>query len=632
MDISRRTFLAGSGLLAGTSLLAGCGCSQSPKDQEETGAQNPNQYKSLLLDMTRWHYDKERDLYYQLNIPYCLHPAMTQYETVSLYVPGPYFSAEKTSSGYSCKLNKKGVCGDFTAGRAPVLVPINCSGYDPQAAQTKYEPDGLEAYVQKGYIYAVCGCRGKNDGFASTYSSEGFVPGGFPATLCDLKSAIRFLRLNFNLLGASAVYALGVAQGGFLASLLGVSGNAKAFDEGLDALGAARWNHELKAVGDNLDGVCVWTPELALNYQDAAYEWLFGQYSETGSRTPGSWTAALSKDLAKEWGIYVDTLKVPGENGEELSLDPGSSGQFIEGSLYNELLKVAEKSATQFLTTTAFPFEAKQPDDNTHPFPGDAQGGNEGSSQAQMQQSTFVTQTDFDTQTAPEYVQGSFKDVRAYLSRLNANQNWLTFSSKAHITSLKDVATQYSLPSLECTCYDSVECNTPQNQLFGTQKDDFLHFSRCIADVISAHYSSYSTLSGWSEDYVVAWNTDLEKQDAEKLSVSERASEVNQFDYTAQANEVSVAPFWRIQAGLLQGIIPWSQSYLLAKALETCPDMQKVDYSAIWNGGLCLCEEGTTSVEPALQWISEHHVQIEPEVDTEDNEETSEGEAAEDAS
>ena len=60
--------------------------------------------------------------------------------------------------------------------------------------------------------------------------------------------------------------------------------------------------------------------------------------------------------------------------------------------------------------------------------------------------------------------------------------------------------------------------------------------------------------------------------------------------------------------------------------------MQKVDYSAIWNGGLCLCEEGTTSVEPALQWISEHHVQIEPEVDTEDNEETSEGEAAEDAS
>lgn len=42
------------------------------------------------VDMSRWRYNAEDDVYYQLGIPYCEKPVDLNYQTLAFFVPGAY--------------------------------------------------------------------------------------------------------------------------------------------------------------------------------------------------------------------------------------------------------------------------------------------------------------------------------------------------------------------------------------------------------------------------------------------------------------------------------------------------------------------------------------------------------------
>ena len=115
MGFTRRDFLA----LAGVGTLAGiAGCTkpeQKPAEDPGNGPQDSQvdleEFKDLALNEGAWRYDEDNDVYYQLGLAYCKSPATKTYESLAVFVPGKYFSAEKNGDTYRCTVDEKAVVG-----------------------------------------------------------------------------------------------------------------------------------------------------------------------------------------------------------------------------------------------------------------------------------------------------------------------------------------------------------------------------------------------------------------------------------------------------------------------------------------------------------------------------------------
>ena len=81
---------------------------------------------ALHVDSSRWNYDKDNDIYYQIGLVYCKNPAASEYESLSVYVPGAYMKGTPNADGtYTCQISDKGKVGEYTARTAPVIMPVN---------------------------------------------------------------------------------------------------------------------------------------------------------------------------------------------------------------------------------------------------------------------------------------------------------------------------------------------------------------------------------------------------------------------------------------------------------------------------------------------------------------------------
>lgn len=87
--------------------------------------------------MSKWQYNKEKNLYYKLGIAYCEKPADEKYEKLAYFVPAAYMDAKKNDDGtYICKLNKRAKVNGYTAADAPIAMVVNTPGYSSAEAVT----------------------------------------------------------------------------------------------------------------------------------------------------------------------------------------------------------------------------------------------------------------------------------------------------------------------------------------------------------------------------------------------------------------------------------------------------------------------------------------------------------------
>ncbi len=92
------------------------------------------------LDMTKWQYNADDDVYYQIGIVYCENPANEEYEQLAVFVPGANMTATDNGDGtYTCELNTSAEVNGYTSSTAPVVMPINTPGYSAQSALTEYK-------------------------------------------------------------------------------------------------------------------------------------------------------------------------------------------------------------------------------------------------------------------------------------------------------------------------------------------------------------------------------------------------------------------------------------------------------------------------------------------------------------
>jgi len=278
-----------------------------------------------------------------MGLQYCTNPS-DPIQKLHLFVPEVYY--------------QDGCINGYRSDTAPVYMPNTVGGYMQGPAMepgtdrfTGNANTAFEALFH-GYVVACAGIRGWNTGEQSPEffvggdaleqeEGSGRLVGRAPAFITDMKAAIRFLRHNADVIPGNLEHIItnGTSAGGALSALTGAAGNDPAFQPYLDEIGAAQERDDIYAAS-------CYCPIHNLENADAAYEWLFeGQNAyktmkfgkkdgkvfplvmegiQTGEQT------ALSKELARLFPAYLNSLGLTDTDGQKLTLDEKGEGSFKE--------------------------------------------------------------------------------------------------------------------------------------------------------------------------------------------------------------------------------------------------------------------------------------------------------------
>ncbi|MCR5155773.1 MAG: tannase, partial [Butyrivibrio sp.] len=287
------------------------------------------------IDNTKWQYNEEDNVYYQLGIQYCENPVDTDYEELAVIVPAAYMDASDNGDGtYTCTLNTTAEVNGYTAETAPIVFPVNTPGYAAQSPMTEYS--SVSEYTDAGFIYVHAGCRGRD--------------AGAPAGVTDLKAAIRYIRYNEgNIAGdMDSIFSFGMSGGGAQSALLGVTGDSELYDDYLEEIGA------VMGVSDAVLGSQGWCPITSLDSADEAYEWMMGTTRSGLTQEEQS----ISDGLTEAYAEYINSLGLTDSEGNALTMEQSEDGRYQSGTYYEYMVSVIEESLNNFLADTEFPYDA----------------------------------------------------------------------------------------------------------------------------------------------------------------------------------------------------------------------------------------------------------------------------------
>ena len=572
MKLSALTLLCANLLASQVPVLAQGANDQASSSQERATV---GQY-SLAFDNAAWQYDEANDIYWQVGVVYVANPASLDYETLGIYVPGAYLEATANGDGtYTASVKSDAQVGQFTAATAPYILPVNTPGYNASQAPTLLA-DGIASYTQAGMIYLQPGIRGRDN---TTDSQGQEVVGGAPWGVTDLKAAIRYVRYNKDLLPGDTdkIVSFGHSGGGAQSAILGASGDSTLYNPYLEALGAAMKDKEGNPISDAPYGTMTWSPITSLDYADAAYEWNLGQFADSNTRAEGTFTQALSQDLAKEYANYINQLGLKHE-GQALTLTESSEGIYTQGSYATYLEGVVNQSLNNFLDDTSFPYTSD----------GAGPGGSTES----------VT----------------YETAQAYIDSLNAETQWVTYdaaANRAKISSLADFAKYVKTASKSVPAFDALDRSLAENAVFGVADANELHFDQLVARLLKNNQAKYESLTDWNSQYVTDFESDLAKTDSLGKTIAERQDLYNPMFYLTSAysgyQTSKPASHWRIRSGLSQGDTALTVETNLALALENQANgaVKSVDFATVWGQGNTTAERTGHASANFIQWVQE---------------------------
>ena len=572
LKLSALTLLCANLLASQVPVLAQEANNQEASSQETTTV---GQY-SLTFDNAAWQYDEANDIYWQVGVVYVANPASLDYETLGIYVPGAYLEATANGDGtYTASVKPDAQVGQFTAATAPYILPVNTPGYNASQAPT-WLADGIASYTQAGMIYLQPGIRGRDN---TTDSQGQEVVGGAPWGVTDLKAAIRYVRYNKDVLPGDTdkIVSFGHSGGGAQSAVLGASGDSTLYNPYLEALGAAMKDKEGNPISDAPYGTMTWSPITSLDYADAAYEWNLGQFADSNTRAEGTFTQALSQDLAKEYANYINQLGLKHE-GQALTLTESSEGIYTQGSYATYLEGVVNQSLNNFLADTSFPYTSD----------GAGPGGSTES----------VT----------------YETAQAYIDSLNAETQWVTYdaaTNRAKISSLADFAKYVKKASKAVPAFDDLARSQAENAVFGVVEENELHFDQLVARLLKNNQAKYESLTDWNSQYVTDYESDLAKTDGLGKTIAERQDLYNPMFYLTSAysgyQTSKLAPHWRIRSGISQGDTALTVETNLALALENQANgaVKSVDFATVWEQGHTTAERTGHASANFIQWVQE---------------------------
>lgn len=541
------------------------------------------------IDMTKWQYEADDDVYWQAGISYCAKPADVSYETMGFFVPGAYFNAIDNGDGtYTCTVNPSGRVGGYTAATAPIVIPVNTPGYAAMSAPTGYSSScgygSISDYTNAGFILAFAGARGRDAG----------APGG----VTDFKAAIRYTRYHSDLLPGDPdrFFSLGMSGGGAQSALLGATGDSVLYTPYLEAIGAAQ------GVSDAVTGSMCWCPITNLDVAGAAYEWNLGA-ARSGLDESAQ---ALSDGMAEEFAKYINALGLTDGAGNALALEKSDDGVYQAGSYYDYIKGVVEESLEHFLVDTEFPYEASSASSSGRGMggglggqrPGGDFGGGMPDNAGGSPNYAEIDDINRNEISAGLSLSGTYETALDYIAALNAQGEWVSYDAgtgKVTITRVADFVAALKAPSKDVGAFDALDRSQGENMLFGYGDGEGAHF-----DAIEA-----ALLAG--TEYESAFAEDLAKRDALGHTADYRVNMYNPMYYLSGyydgAGRSKVARYFRIRTGINQGDTALCTEVDLALALAAYGS--RVDFETVWGLGHTEAERTGDSISNFIAWVTD---------------------------
>lgn len=561
--------------------------------------------KKLLINHKKWRYNATNKVYYQVGIKYGTKTTSSTYESMGIFIPAKYVKA-KTSGHqtYTITFNRKAKVKGYTAKTAPIVMPVNTPGYAAQAAPTGYD-SSANKYTKAGFIYVAAGCRGLNQSDKSNGSS--------PWGVTDLKAAVRTLRLNRqNIAGnTNRIFTFGHSGGGAQSALMGATGDSKKYTTYLKAIGAPLATTTGNATSDAVAGAMAWCPITSLDTANEAYEWNMGQYSNSGTRKQGTWTKALSNDMATSYAQYINKLGLKDTSGQTLTLKKSANGIYTSGSYATYLKKEVEQSLNNFLKDTTFPYKA-----TSNEGPSGAATQTSGKKPSGSKPTGATKSGSKPSGSAPTGGTTSsgktYKTVTAYIKSLNKNGKWITYNAKkntATITSMKAFVKHCKTASKDVGAFDGLTRQQTENKLFATSGSSANHFDSTISNLLTTNQAKYAKLKNYKTSYAKAYRADLKKTDAQGNSMQTRLNLYNPLyyltNYYAGYNTSKVAKYWRIRTGINQSDTALTVETNLALTLQQNQQVKSVDFATVWGQGHTEAERTGNNETNFIKWVNQ---------------------------
>lgn len=469
------------------------------------------------------------------------------------------------------------------ARKVPVVFENNSAGY---MQMPHVWLDGPRCYAQQyldhGLIYVTCGCRGRE-----SRDAQGKLVGKSPASLVDLKTAIRFLRHNREVLPGdwSRIISVGWSAGGAMSTLLGVTGDNEEY------LPYLKENGAFLEESDAVFASQIYCPIVDLEHADLAYEWMF-QADKTCEDSPAgpaetmtSFKEALSQALSKSYVRYFNQLQLRHpKTGEILTLNEDGRS----GSAYDYLLSQLNASASKYLTLLAqgklnadYTVEQYLSGDYTYlapapkpPKPGKDPGMHHAGSGLALGESMPKPMSLGDLVSRPP------KGVQVPLFRPpmatfqgKPKHEWLSWDGvHALIKDLDSYVLHHRRRMKPCTAFDKLSMDSGENQAFGNAQQDFMHYSPYISEALNTLKARFP--QQWEQYYgayqAVEQNTDL----------AQRVHLYNPMDFIGTSAQSGQAKHFRIRVGASDADTAFTISMALALKLENCGS---IDYALVWD-------------------------------------------------
>ena len=476
------------------------------------------------------------------------------------------------------------------------MIPVNTPGYSSCAAPTSYSGDSVKDYTDAGFIYLDAGCRGRDNAEA-------------PDGVTDLKSAVTYYRFNGDVLPGDTekIFTFGHSGGGAQSALMGASGNSELYNTYLKSIGAAMVDKDGNGLSNAIAGAMCWCPITNLDTADEAYEWNMGQYM----RENGTFSAALSDDLAVAYATYINDLGLEDPNGNTLTLEESDSGAYTSGSYYDYMLEVTEESLNNFLADTTFPYTPSSGGDMGGMPSGDASGempSNEAPSDSGSMP-TGDAQSESSQDTSSD--SSSYDTAQDYIDSLNSDETWIEYDAStntAKITSLEAFVKHCKNSSKSVAAFDDLERSQAENGLFGLDAESSSHFDSILANLLSENKDKYSSYSDYS-DHSSEYSNDLAQTDSLNNTMETRVNMYNPMyylcDYYDGAGSSDVAQYWRINTGIEQGDTSQCVDVNLYLAVAQKVGNDNVEFSTVWGQGHTQAERTGDSTTNFINWVND---------------------------